>query len=265
MGIAAVRRHSADTTRSRERRRVVLIEHARVEPGGHKGLLDDRHASRDLGPSEAGDHGSRPIGVGCPARGQYDHVTAIAYRPDGRLIAAGDVRIRNVNDPNHPTLVGEPLRGHTNAVTDVAFAPDGRSLVSTALDRTIRIWRLSDAGIGSAAFTIRDLDDHADSVAFAPYGTLFATASSEGSIRLWDPATAAAAGPPIVTQDDTVSLVRWNPNGSQLAVAGVRNVGLLDLDPDRAIARICAASAWIDPNQWRTRVSPELPYANVCT
>jgi WD40 repeat protein len=211
---------------------------------------------------------AQPMGVGYPVPGQYDHVTAIAFRADGRILAAGDesgtIRIWNVSDPRHPAPIGGPLREHTDAITDVAFAPDGHSLVSTSFDRTIRTWRLTDAGVGRPASTITGLDDTATSIAYAPNGNLFATVGLEGSIRLWDVTTATAAGPPIVAQADTVEWVRWSPDGAGLAVAGDHSVGLLDLGPQHAIARICANSVWVDQDQWRSRVSPELPYASVC-
>jgi WD40 repeat protein len=212
---------------------------------------------------------AHPIGVGYPAPGPYDHVSAIAFRPDGRILAAGDesgtLRMWNVSDPSHPAAIGQPLREHSDAITDVAFAPDGRSLVSTSFDRTIRTWRVTDAGVASPASTITGLDDAPSSIAYAPGGAMFATVGDGDSLRLWDAATATAAGPPILAQDEAVDWVRWSPNGAQLAVAGSHSVGLLDLDPQHAVARICAASVWLDQVQWRTRVSPELPYANVCS
>ncbi|KAJ7693260.1 hypothetical protein B0H14DRAFT_2419601, partial [Mycena olivaceomarginata] len=36
----------------------------------------------------------------------------------------------------------EPLAGHTKAVTSVAFSPDGRCLVSSSIDRSVRVWNL---------------------------------------------------------------------------------------------------------------------------
>jgi WD40 repeat protein len=206
-----------------------------------------------------------PAGLGYPPPGRFQGIDAIAFRPDGRLVAVGDIsgniRIWEVTGRKP---AGPVLSGHADGLTDLAFAPDGRTLVSTSFDRTVRVWQLTDEGVGSPRALVTGLDDFADSAAFAPDGSLFATAGEEGSVRLWDPATAAAAGPPIRPQDNEAEFVRWSPDGRLLAVAGERSIGLIDLDPERAIARICAATTWIGPQQWRTRVSPELPYADVC-
>jgi hypothetical protein len=69
----------------------------------------------------------------------------------------------------------------------------------------------------------------------------------------------AETSPPIVTQDDRITRVRWSPDGSRLAVAGKQTVGLLDLQTDRVIARICASTTWVTQEEWRTRVSPSCP------
>ena len=67
-----------------------------------------------------------------------------------------------------------------------------------------------------------------------------------------------------MAQDDKITSVRWSPAGDRLAVAGDASAGLVDLDPNHAIARICASTDWIGPDQWRTRVSPDLPYTKIC-
>jgi WD40 repeat protein len=211
---------------------------------------------------------ARPVGVGYPPPGDTIGIDAIAFRPDGRLLAVGDthgtIRTWDISDLDHPQPVGAEQHGHTDSVTALAFAPDGRTLVSTSFDGSVRVWRLTAAGVASPAGHITDLGDRVTSAAFAPDGSLFATAGLDGALRLWDPATAAAAGPPIVAQDDRIATVRWSPDGSRLAVAGDASAGLIDLDPAHAIARVCASADWIGPDQWRTRVSPELPYTRIC-
>lgn len=49
------------------------------------------------------------------------------------------------------------LDGHTNAVTRLAATPDGRTLVSTSLDRTVRLWDVDSAATGKAD-AVLDID-----------------------------------------------------------------------------------------------------------
>jgi WD40 repeat protein len=67
-------------------------------------------------------------------------VRAVAWRPDGRLLAAacGDFNI-HVWDVDRQRSVAV-LEGHEAEPTEVAFHPDGHLLVSTGWDGTARLW-----------------------------------------------------------------------------------------------------------------------------
>ena len=67
-------------------------------------------------------------------------MTAVAYSPDGRLLASSgfDTRVRLWD-----AATGEPLgrlEGHTERVRCVAFSPDGKWLASGGDDYQIRLW-----------------------------------------------------------------------------------------------------------------------------
>src|SRR5690349_17859209 len=84
---------------------------------------------------------SLPTAAPGPASVRFDdEVLAIAYSPDGSLLAAGcaDKTIR-LTDPS----TGKPvavLSGHADAVAAVAFSRDGSKLASASYDKTVRVW-----------------------------------------------------------------------------------------------------------------------------
>ena len=67
--------------------------------------------------------------------GPKGSVYAVAYSPDGKTLAAGNVfgitvQLWDVSDPGHPVPLGEPLPEDSSvtSVHSVAFSPDGRTL-----------------------------------------------------------------------------------------------------------------------------------------
>ena len=75
-----------------------------------------------------------------PFRGHLDRVMAMAFSPDGRLIASGSadrtVRLWEVATGREMAV----LRGHEQTVPQVVFSPDGRRLASTDESHTVRLW-----------------------------------------------------------------------------------------------------------------------------
>jgi WD40 repeat protein len=77
-----------------------------------------------------------------PARGVL--VRAVAFSPDGRLLASGKgatVILWDVTGPVHPAAAAT-LRGHGGEVLGVAFSPDGKLLASCGADKTVRLWEM---------------------------------------------------------------------------------------------------------------------------
>ena len=77
-------------------------------------------------------------------KGHGRGVNAVAFSPDGEIIASGssDSTIRLWNPHNGMHL--KTLEGHKENVNSIAFSPDGRTLASGSEDGTILLWNLSD-------------------------------------------------------------------------------------------------------------------------
>lgn len=75
--------------------------------------------------------------------GLHGYGQAIAYSPDGAMVAVGDQSSSiRVFDPRTGE-VRALLRGHTERVNGLAFNPAGDRLVSTSVDQTTRLWDLA--------------------------------------------------------------------------------------------------------------------------
>ena len=140
-------------------------------------------------------------------------VSAIAFSPDGRLIASGSedhmVRIWQIETGR---LVRR-LEGHSSIVTAVAFSPDGGAVASASNDRTVRLW---DARSGRLLRTLQGHVYHVYAVAFDPRGKWLATASWDRTIHIWD-AKSGELQRKLRGHEGAVRAIDFSPNGKLLA------------------------------------------------
>jgi WD40 repeat protein len=173
-----------------------------------------------------------------------DRPMSVAFAPDGSALAIGGwngtVAIR---DP----VAGRVLRsfdGHSTPVRGLAFLPDGRSIVAGASDGRVIQWDVSSGR------TLREFERGrrypVNALAVSRDGRYLAAAGGmgAGALGLWKLETSDALHPTSTTGFGEP--IAFAPDRAVLAVRAANpamGVSLIDLDGDRPIARVPAASA----------------------
>ncbi|MFL0157111.1 TIR domain-containing protein [Mycobacteroides chelonae] len=114
-------------------------------------------------------------------------VNALAFSPDGRLLASAGGNTIWIWGAQSRRLVGEPLTGHANVIYSLAFSSDGELLASGAhsdTDSEVRIWEVESGQQigGPLSPTASQVLD----VGFSPDNTgIFASELTRNKSRVW--------------------------------------------------------------------------------
>lgn len=116
--------------------------------------------------------------------------TSLAYRPDGKRLAAAcsfsenrllpiaDIRVWDAETG----ALNLTLRGHRGGVTGIAYSPDGALLASSSMDGTVRLW---DLQTGASLATFQGHTGPVHDVAFPNAGWIVSI-GKDGTARVWD-------------------------------------------------------------------------------
>jgi WD40 repeat protein len=117
-----------------------------------------------------------------------DRVLALAFSPDGSLLATGGgVASRSGELKVFSVATGQLFRdfadAHSDTVFAVGFSGDGMLLATGGADKFARVW---DVASGSLKRSLEGHTHHVLDVSFRYDGRVLATAGAEGALKLWD-------------------------------------------------------------------------------
>ena len=119
-------------------------------------------------------------------------VRAVAFSPDGRLLATGSwdggIKVWDVHNKRCLAKMEREIVGRFNAASQLAFSPDGQLLASSGGGYdTVYIWH-AETGEEVAKFANASPIQHSPFIplSFSPNGKLLACATPDNTLSVWD-------------------------------------------------------------------------------
>ncbi|OYP35945.1 protein kinase domain-containing protein [Rhodopirellula sp. MGV] len=155
-------------------------------------------------------------------------VGAMAIDPQGRYVAfAGGDLLRNRTDATRPmdssihllhAVTHQPIKrldGHDDGILSIAIRPGGDQLASASIDRTVRLWDLSERGQQPI---VLDHGSWVSAIAYTVDGEIVSTGTHNGIVRFWEASTGTLIRS--FRSNDKIKSLAFSEDGQTFASGG---------------------------------------------
>ena len=164
-------------------------------------------------------------------------ITAVAYSPDGVLLASGD-RNGGLRVWEAGTAADfYTLNGHKAAITRLCFRADSNVLASASEDGTVKLW---DAAHGRCLATLEGHAAPVRALAFSADGKALASGGDDRTVRAWDPAAFTTR---LYSPNSRNVGAHWPTNRASCLAPPIRSASDTPIDP-RAAHRNGSDGTW---------------------
>jgi WD40 repeat protein len=152
-----------------------------------------------------------------PGEAHRDFVHALAFSPDGNLLASAGYRVVKLWERQRNVQLARLAA--ESSVTRLAVNADGTAAATAHADNTVRLWNLATSQAGA---TLPAHPAAVNAAGFAPNGELLVTGAEDGILRVWRADSGEAVAE--LTTPSPIRALTLNADGTQVITGHADNV-----------------------------------------